>query len=302
MNELKMLQGESFLEFCNRVILDFKSYGFKDINEVVPHLTNVDMKDNNRRCAYFLKNVQQAIEEGHYKKFLGESVIEIGEGLNESNDSVVLAIGDIHAPFEHKDYLKFCKKIYNKYKCNKVVFLGDIIDNHVTSFHETDNDGHSGALELELAKKTIAEYHREFPNAMCCIGNHDLIPNRKAFSSGISKQWIKPIGEVLNTPTWNYADHFVIDSIKYTHGTGRQCKPRSQQDMISVVQAHFHSQSYIENYVGVDGTRRFAMQVGCGINIEEYAFAYGKNFAKPHLCVGVIVNGKLPLLEFMDVD
>lgn len=82
MNELKMLQGGQFLEFCNRVILDFKSYGFKDINEVIPHLTNVDMKDNNRRCAYFLKNVQRAVEEGH-QKFLGESVIEIGGELNE---------------------------------------------------------------------------------------------------------------------------------------------------------------------------------------------------------------------------
>lgn len=45
-----MLDGESYLDFCSRVILNYKDYGFADINEVVPHLTNVDMKDNNRRC------------------------------------------------------------------------------------------------------------------------------------------------------------------------------------------------------------------------------------------------------------
>ena len=74
--ELKMLDGESYLDFCSRIILSYKDYGFADINEVVPHLTNVDMKDNNRRCAYFLRNVQQAIEEGYANRFASEGVVE----------------------------------------------------------------------------------------------------------------------------------------------------------------------------------------------------------------------------------
>jgi len=76
---------------------------------------------------------------------------------------------------------------------------------------------------------------------------------------------------------------------------------RSQQDMVSVVQGHYHSESYIENYVGEDGGRRFAMQIGSGINIKEYAFAYGRHFAKPHVNVGIVINGKLPIIEFMDI-
>ena len=75
--ELKMLDGESYLDFCSRIILSYKDYGFADINEVVPHLTNVDMKDNNRRCAYFLRNVQQAIEEGYANRFASEGVAEV---------------------------------------------------------------------------------------------------------------------------------------------------------------------------------------------------------------------------------
>ena len=155
-------------------------------------------------------------------------------------------------------------------------------------------------IQKKKAKKTIVEYHRTFPNAMCCIGNHDALPNRKAFSNGLSKHWIKPIGEVLNTDSWKYSEHFIIDGVKYTHGTGRKARQRSQQDMISIVQAHYHSDSYIENYVGADGTRKFAVQVGCGVDINSFAFTYGKNFAKPHLNVAVIIDGRLPIIEFME--
>ena len=38
----------------------------------------------------------------------------------------------------------------------------------------------------------------------------------------------------------------------------------------------------------------------CGINVDEYAFAYGKHFAKPHLNCGVVIDGRLPIIEFME--
>ena len=49
-------------------------------------------------------------------------------------DNRVLVIGDVHAPFTRKDYLQFCIDTYRKYKCNMVVFIGDIIDSHFGSF------------------------------------------------------------------------------------------------------------------------------------------------------------------------
>ena len=289
--DLKIKKYESWLDFSSRVILNYKDYGFQTKEEVITKLTGVPMRDNSRKIHYGLRNLQKAYENGYYKQFLGEQ-------SNVGNN--VLCIGDLHTPFEHKDYLEFCKKIYKKYNCDTVVFLGDILDCHYSSYHETSPDGFGGEEELLRAKKSIAEYHRTFPNSKVCIGNHDAIPNRKAFSGGLSKQWVKSMGEVLETPTWSYADHFVIDGVKYTHGTGRKARQRSQQDMLSLIQGHYHSESYIENYVGADGTRRFAMQIGCGINIDEYAFAYGRHFAKPHLCAGVVIGGKLPIIEFMD--
>ena len=40
----------------------------------------------------------------------------------------VLVIGDLHEPFTKVGYLQFCKSIYKKYNCNKVIFIGDCID------------------------------------------------------------------------------------------------------------------------------------------------------------------------------
>ena len=42
--------------------------------------------------------------------------------------SRVLVIGDIHEPFCLDGYLENCKKQYKDFKCDKVVFIGDIID------------------------------------------------------------------------------------------------------------------------------------------------------------------------------
>jgi hypothetical protein len=218
-----------------------------------------------------------------------------------SSNRNILVIGDLHAPFTRVDYLKFCKEVYLKHNCNQVIFIGDIIDNHYSSFHDTDPDGHSGAEELAMAKASIKEWHKEFPNAKVCIGNHDLIPVRKAFNAGLSKTWIRPLEEVLGTPTWEFGEEFVIDNILYTHGTGRKAAPRMKYDMISIVQGHYHSESYISYAVGKN-SKMFAMQVGCGVDDKSYAMAYGKHFNKMHINCGVILNnGQLPILEYMNL-
>lgn len=211
----------------------------------------------------------------------------------------VLVIGDLHAPFIKEGYLDFCKRMYIKHRCNEVVFIGDICDMHYSSYHEHDPDGHGAAEELSRAKVQIAEFYDAFPKAKVCIGNHDLIPNRKAFSGGLSKHWIRDISEVLETPNWEYAEDFVINGVLYTHGTGRKAKQRCQQEFISVVQGHYHSESYVETFVS-EKDLLFAMQVGCGVDRKTYAMAYAKHFKKPQINVGVVLeSGRYGIIEPM---
>ena len=150
-----------------------------------------------------------------------------------------------------------------------------------------------------LQKMELKNGMKHFLKQKFVLGNHDLIPNRKAFNAGLSKNWIRPIGEVLDTPNWKFADHFIIDDVKYVHGTGRKARQRAKDDFMSVVQGHYHSESYIEPYVG-EHFKFFSMQVGCGVDRTAYAMAYGKNFKKMHInCAVVLENGTLPILEYM---
>lgn len=214
----------------------------------------------------------------------------------------VLVIGDLHEPFTREGYREHCIKIYEKWQCNEVVFIGDIIDNHFSSFHDTDPDGHSAAAEFELAKTNLDLWHDAFPVAKVCIGNHDSIPDRKGFRAGLSKRWIKSIDEVLNFEGWTYADYFEIDSVQYVHGIGRKARQRGQKDLISIVQGHYHSESYTEHYVGKKA-HIWVMQIGCGIDDNAYAMAYGKHFNKSHINCGVVLdNGNVPILEYMDFN
>jgi metallophosphoesterase superfamily enzyme len=166
------------------------------------------------------------------------------------DESRVLVIGDLHEPFCLDSYLKHCKDVYAKYNCNRVVFIGDVIDNHYSSYHETNADGMGGGDELDLAIDRIARWYRAFPKADVTIGNHDRIIARKAQTSSIPKRWVRDYSEVLNTPNWNFTERVVIDDVQYIHGEGGTARTKSKADMMSTVQGHLHTQCYTEWSVG----------------------------------------------------
>lgn len=205
----------------------------------------------------------------------------------------VLVIGDLHEPFCLDGYLEFCKEQYEINNCNKVVFIGDIIDNHYSSYHETDADGLGGKYELEQAIKKLKPWYKAFPDADVTLGNHDRIIIRKAQSSNIPSKWIKEFGEVLETPNWRFVTEVYIDSVRYVHGD-KSGKPRMavKRDMVSTVSGHYHTDMYVEWFFGK--TRAlFAMAVGCGIDSKSYAMGYMQGGKKEAIGIGIVNGGKV---------
>jgi predicted phosphodiesterase len=205
--------------------------------------------------------------------------------------SKVLVIGDIHEPFCLDGYIQHCKNVYKDFNCNKVVFIGDIIDSHYSSFHSTDPDGMSAKDELNLSIKKLRKWHKAFPKATVIIGNHDRIVARKALANGISAKWIKEYKDVLEVPTWNFKTDETIDNVLYVHGEGATAFTKAKTLFQSVVAGHTHTKCYIEYMNNV-----FGMQVGCGVDKDSYAMAYAKNYAPPQIACGVVIDGKLPIL------
>lgn len=218
----------------------------------------------------------------------------------KTTENRVLIIGDLHEPFCLDGYLEFCIDTYNKYQCNKVVFIGDVIDNHYSSYHETDADGMGGGQELELAISKLAEWYKAFPNAHVTIGNHDRLIMRKAQTSAVPKKWIKDYKEVLEVPNWEFVNRVVIDNVQYIHGEAGTAKVKCKADMMSTVQGHLHTQAYTEWFVGAN-FKVFGMQVGCGIDHESYAMAYARQGKKPVIGCGVIIDGKQAINVLMEL-
>ena len=225
---------------------------------------------------------------------------QVNKYFGNKDVSRVLVVGDLHAPFTLEGYLDHCIDTYRNFNCNTVVFIGDIIDNHYASYHETDPDGLSGGDELSLAVKQIAPWYEAFPNATVIVGNHDRMIQRKAFSSSVPKEWIKPYNEVLGTPTWEWKDRHVIDDVQYIHGEGGTARTRCRADLMSTVQGHLHTQCYTDWVVGAK-FKLFGMQVGCGIDFASYAMAYAKRGKKPAIGCGVIIGGKSALNIMMEL-
>lgn len=215
--------------------------------------------------------------------------------MREQEVSNILVIGDLHEPFCLDSYLDWCIEQYDAWNCTEVVFIGDIIDNHYSSYHETSADGMGGLEELELAIKRIARWYKVFPEATVIIGNHDRMIMRKAQTSAIPSKWIKSYKEVLEVPDWNFVERYVLNGVQFIHGEGGTARTKCRADMMNTVQGHLHTQAYCEHYVG-QKFRVFGMQVGCGINHESYAMAYAKYGKKPAVgCAVILNNGQTPL-------
>ena len=221
--------------------------------------------------------------------------IKILQKLREQEKSNVLVIGDLHEPFCLDSYLDWCKEQYEVYNCTEVVFIGDIIDNHYSSYHETSADGMGGLDEIELAIKRISRWYKAFPIATVIIGNHDRIIMRKAQTSAIPSKWIKSYKEVLEVPNWEFVERYELNNVQYIHGEGGTARTKCRADMMNTVQGHLHTQCYTEHYVGKN-FRVYGTQVGCGINHKSYAMAYAKYGKRPAVgCAVILNNGQTPL-------
>ena len=218
-----------------------------------------------------------------------------------SNERRVLVIGDTHEPFCLDGYLDFCVKIRDKYHCNTIIHIGDVVDHHYSSFHDTDPDGFSGGDELDLTIHKLKAWREEFPKLTWIKGNHVAIIERKAFSGGLSRRAVRPLPEIYEVPEWNLKESYELDDVLYQHGIGKKANARIKTDMISTVQGHHHTEANITYAVGAK-FKVWGFQVGCGIDKNAYAMAYGKHFQKPSIGCGVILeNGRLPILEMMEL-
>jgi len=294
---------------------EYLQLSFDDENgSVVKKQNRIEIKETGEKCDHcgegskYLFRDTKLCQACYDDPNILKDILDATFGRKTNLDSIialekrnVLVIPDLHAPFILDGYLDFCKYLQAKYECNVVVFLGDIIDNHYSSYHEADPDGMCAGRELQKAKDQIGDFYRAFPEALVTVGNHDAMSNRKAMSAGLSSRWVKTLDEVLDVPNWTFDEKFIIDNIRYSHGLGGDALSQMNKSMISNVCGHYHMKTFLNYKTGENNHRTFAMQLGVGCDKNKYAFAYGRHFGEMQVNAGVILdNGRRPIIECFD--
>ena len=219
----------------------------------------------------------------------------------------VLVISDTHCPFQHRDALKFLAAIKSEYEPDRVIHIGDEVDNHALSFHDTDPDSFSPAEELKRARKVIWEMEELFPKVDVMESNHGSLAYRKAKHHGIPREYLKTYEEVLfpNRKTgWKW--HFEMEirlpngqPCYFHHGRSANVLLASQARGMPAVQGHYHEKFNIQ-YWGTTERLNWGMNVGCLVDDKALAFEYNNsNLKRPIIGCGMIIDSQPKLIPLV---
>lgn len=226
------------------------------------------------------------------------------------DNSRILIIGDTHAPYAHIDALDFLTELDNIHKFTRIIHLGDEVDNHALSFHDSDPNLDSAGTELMKAKKWLNELHKLFPIMDICHSNHGSLVYRRALKAGIPVEMIKSYREILfprgGGEGWRWHE-----DIRLTLPSGEEClfKHECSGDLLSnaaheranLIQGHRHSQ-WILNGKASDAALYWGMIPGCLLDRKSKAFDYGKlQLKRPVIGAGTIIKS-MPMLNPMQLD
>ena len=64
----------------------------------------------------------------------------------------ILVISDMHLPYQHKDSIKFLKEIKKQFKPDTILSIGDLLDQHSLSFHDSSPELYSAGMAEYNAK------------------------------------------------------------------------------------------------------------------------------------------------------
>ena len=220
----------------------------------------------------------------------------------KAKDRRILVISDLHIPYHHQDAFAFLRALKKKFKPTRVINIGDEVDNHGISFHDSDPDLMSPGDELLASQYYCSELEKIFPEMDLVDSNHGSLAYRKAKAKGIPLHMMKDYADVLDVgPGWKWHDEIMIkihkdQDILFRHQFGSDILRAVNLMGCSCVQGHHHSTFDIK-YSSNPRSLNWGMTVGCLIDPKSLAFEYNKlQVKRPVLGCGIIIDGVPRLL------
>lgn len=207
-----------------------------------------------------------------------------------------IVISDMHWPYAHPDTVPFLKALKKKYKFDTVICIGDEVDFHDSSFHDSDPDLDSAGVELEKAIEGLQPIYKLFPKVTVIESNHGSMVMRKALVGKIPRKAIKAYRDVLDAPKgWNWIFDTILQTplgpVYFCHGKSGAAGTLAKTYGMSCVQGHYHEKAQI-TYISTPEKLMFDAHTGCLADDKSLALGYNKvNPKRPIVSVLIIING-----------
>lgn len=277
-------------EVIKRVKKLYSEYTYSEIAKII----NKEFK---------LKKTANAVRKAYerHSEAKPQQVSKLDVGVYKS----ILVISDMHIPYHHPDTLEFLKAVKKEYSPDKVVCVGDELDKHAMSFHDSDPDLPSAGDELQVAMKSLIPLYKLFPEVDLIDSNHGSMHYRKGKHHGIPRKYLKSYNEILEAPVgWVWSNDLKLtcsdgNTVYFHHGLKKNGLQVAQQMGMNFVQGHFHTE-YCIGYSSTPDKLLWNMSVGCLIDDGSLAFAYNKTtLGRPIIGLGVIIEGQPELVPMI---
>ena len=223
----------------------------------------------------------------------------------------ILCFGDLHSPYQHPDAIDFLKAIKEKYEPDRIINMGDELDNHAINLHMRDPDLPNHKHELDKARDFCQKLYHLFPVMEILDSNHGSLAIRVGKKAGLSSEVIRSPNEILQIPngwTWHESIEFSYantegDALKlhFRHQLKANYLSVGQRFGCCFIQAHYHTKLGVQYFQTPYGLR-FAISTGCLIDNDSIAFVYNKaNLEMPALGAAIIIGGT-PNIQPMWLD
>jgi hypothetical protein len=221
----------------------------------------------------------------------------MGKACRPGRDGVTLAVGDLHAPFMHRDFPRFLAAVEGQFRPTRTVLLGDIVDLHALSRFTRNPIRPIGVGRIEGGPPAAPAGVRPVPRCGRVLGqprHPDQGPGGRGGHPGRGGgAHARPDRAPARLGVAGAVGHRRRDlrTRHRLHGQGRPHQGGGGEHGADGDRPHSRPRRHC-----IRGEQQaplfWGFNVGCGIDRNRYAFAYAKTIpAKPIIGCGVIEAG-----------
>jgi len=204
--------------------------------------------------------------------------------MKRYENTVILAFGDTHAPYHHKETLAFLEYVKERYEPNRVIHTGDLLDIYSVSAYPKDTDHpDSWKKEIKQGRKFVTKLAKIFPKLDLLESNHDDRAYKKSRLAGVPREFMLPYRNIVGAPDgWKWHRHLKItvdstrEQIFFAHHKTGGSLICAKDLGCSCVLGHKHSTFGATSFKPTGKKLLWGIDAGCLISDKGAPYAYNK--------------------------